>query len=791
MTAYKGFVSHIVYRNEENSYTVFELTLTGSDNGNSTGSDNGNKAGSDSGTRTGTGQAGSADQPDSSELGDVMTCVGYPVSISEGESCVVEGEYTTHPVYGEQLRVRSYRMIAPENAQAMYRYLAAGSIKRIGPAMAARIIKMFGDDTLRVMEEEPEKLARVKGISLNIAREIGAQMEDKKDLRDAMIFLQKYGIGSAHASRIWQTYGMGLYEIMKTNPYRLAEDIRGIGFATADEIARRIGIRADSEYRIRSGLLYNLFLASGEGHSFLPRDILLKRTGELLRLSPDEVLLQMENLAIEGRLKIRWRGEDRSEAEVYLTGVYRREQEIARMLLDLDARLRGSSKDKAALRKMEDRISALEKEEKITLDPLQRKAVLEAASKEKLEVVLAAPTGRAARRMSEATGCPAMTIHRLLGVRSAEDSDSGESGFPDAGGEYSAGGAIGEKQGGFSYFERGKDKPIEADVVIIDEMSMVDMNLFHALLMAVPAGARLVMVGDVNQLPSVGPGCVLQDLIESGSFHTIMLRHIFRQASESDIVMNAHRILEGTSLPMDNKSRDFFFLERDQVPVIYKHTVQLIRQMLPGYVGCRPEDIQVLTPMRRGNLGVARLNEVLQSVLNPPAAGKREHEDHDTVFREGDKVMQTRNNYSIEWEIRGNFGMPVEQGTGIFNGDFGRIMEIDPGRKVMTVCFDDARMVEYQFSDLEDLDLAYAITVHKSQGSEYPAVILPLLSGPSGLFNRNLLYTAVTRARKCVVMLGSRGAVDRMIANTQRTHRYTGLRERILEMGDGKDGGFS
>ena len=817
MTAYKGFVSHIVYRNEENSYTVFELTLTESADGTSAGSDSGTSTGSDNGNSTGSSPAGSAEQPDTSELGDVMTCVGYPVSISEGESCVVEGEYTTHPVYGEQLRVRSYRMIAPENAQAMYRYLAAGSIKRIGPAMAARIIKMFGDDTLRVMEEEPEKLARVKGISLNIAREIGAQMEDKKDLRDAMIFLQKYGIGSAHASRIWQTYGMGLYEIMKTNPYRLAEDIRGIGFATADEIARRIGIRADSEYRIRSGLLYNLFMASGEGHSFLPRDILLKRTGELLRLPPDEVLLQMENLAIEGRLKIRWRGEDRSEAEVYLTGVYRREQEIARMLLDLDARLRGSSKDKAALRKMEDRISALEKEEKITLDPLQRKAVLEAASNavllisggpgtgktttintiirffkgEKLEVVLAAPTGRAARRMSEATGYPAMTIHRLLGVRSPEDSDPGEGGFPDAGREYSAGGSAGEKQGGFSYFERGKDNPIKADVVIIDEMSMVDMNLFHALLLAVPAGARLVMVGDVNQLPSVGPGCVLQDLIESGSFHTIMLRHIFRQASESDIVMNAHRILEGTSLPMDNKSRDFFFLERDQVPVIYKHTVQLIRQMLPGYVGCRPEDIQVLTPMRRGNLGVARLNEVLQSVLNPPAAGKREHEDHDTVFREGDKVMQTRNNYSIEWEIRGNFGMPVEQGTGIFNGDFGRIMEIDPGRKVMTVCFDDARMVEYQFSDLEDLDLAYAITVHKSQGSEYPAVILPLLSGPSGLFNRNLLYTAVTRARKCVVMLGSRGAVDRMIANTQRTHRYTGLRERILEMGDGKDGGFS
>ena len=378
------------------------------------------------------------------------------------------------------------------------------------------------------------------------------------------------------------------------------------------------------------------------------------------------------------------------------------------------------------------------------------------------KVLCCAPTGKAARLMERSTGEPASTIHRALGLVADEDGKFGEP----------------EKLGDVNY-------------VLVDEASMVDMNLFHALLLAVPAGARLVMVGDVNQLPSVGPGCVLQDLIESGSFHTIMLRHIFRQASESDIVMNAHRILEGTSLPMDNKSRDFFFRERDQVPVIYKHTVQLIRQMLPGYVGCRPEDIQVLTPMRRGNLGVARLNEVLQSVLNPPAAGKREHEDHDTVFREGDKVMQTRNNYSIEWEIRGNFGMPVEQGTGIFNGDFGRIMEIDLGRKVMTVCFDDARMVEYQFSDLEDLDLAYAITVHKSQGSEYPAVILPLLSGPSGLFNRNLLYTAVTRARKCVVMLGSRGAVDRMIANTQRTHRYTGLRERILEMGDGKDGGFS
>ena len=810
MTELKGFVSHIVYRNEENGYTVFEMTLTESV-GNAP-------------------QEGSVSDLDAADIGDVITCVGSPVSISEGEGCTVAGTCTTHPVYGDQFRVQSYRAVAPENAQAMYRYLAAGSIKGIGPAMAARIVKRFGDDTLRIMEEEPEKLAGVKGISMRIAREIGAQMEDKKDLRDAMIFLQQYGIGSAHAVKIWQAYGTGLYEIMKNNPYRLAEDIRGIGFATADDIARRIGIRADSEYRIRSGILYTLFLASGEGHSFLPEEVLVQRTCALLHLPAEEILVQMENLAVERRLRIRRPAAGPApEVEVYLTGVFRREQDIARMLLDLDAQIQRASRDASIRKKVEKKIARLEQEEEITLDPLQRKAVAEAAANaillitggpgtgktttintiiryfmsEDLRVLLAAPTGRAARRMSEATGFPAMTIHRLLGVRSVTDADDekeflksegrsasgaaaagfyGDLGTGYAPGSGGNGGKSGDGQN-YSYFERGADNPLEADVVIIDEMSMVDMNLFHYLLRAVPIGARLILVGDVNQLPSVGPGCVLQDLIDSRAFHTIMLRHVFRQASRSDIVMNAHRILEGQSLPMDNKSRDFFFLERDQVPVIYKHTVQLIREMLPKYVGCRPEEIQVLTPMRRGSLGVERLNEVLQSVLNPPARGRREHVRRETVFREGDKVMQTRNNYQIEWEVRGNFGMPIDRGTGIFNGDFGRIEEIDPDTEMMTVIFDDARTVEYPFAELEDLELAYAITVHKSQGSEYPAVILPLLAGPSGLFNRNLLYTAVTRARSCVVLLGSRDAVDRMIANTRRTHRWTGLRDRITELG--------
>lgn len=820
MAAFKGFVSHIIYRNEENGYTVFEVTLTGEDC-----------------IPAGEAGAGSPETDADAGSGEPLTCVGYPPSIREGESCAVEGEYVTHPVYGEQLRVQAYRALAPEGVDAIYRYLSAGGIRGIGQATAAKIVRRFGRDALRVMEEEPEKLAQIRGISLRIAREIGAQMEDRKEQRDAMIFLQQYGIGNVHAVRIWQAYGIGLYEVLQTNPYRLAEEIRGIGFATADEIARRAGIRADSEFRIRSGLLYVLAQALGEGNSFLPEDDLVRRTCTLLRLPPEDVLLQTENLAVERRLRLRRRPsappgelppspEGPAQAdpavEVYLAAVYRREQEIARMLLDLDAAVQASPLGGSARGKLEEKVARLEAEEEITLDPLQRQAVLESARNavlvitggpgtgktttintiirffrgEDMQVLLAAPTGRAARRMTEATGSEAMTIHRLLGVRTVGDGEEGRDGpFMDKGalfaGGFSAesappGGREGQKSEkknkNYSFFERKEDNPLEADAVIIDEMSMVDMNLFHALLRAVPPGARLVLVGDVNQLPSVGPGCVLQDLIEAGAFHTIMLRHIFRQASESDIVMNAHRILEGESLPMDNRSRDFFFLERDRVPVIYKHTVELLSRMLPGYVGCRPEEIQVLTPMRRGSLGVERLNAVLQSVLNPPAKGRREHVHQETVFREGDKVMQTRNNYQLSWEKRGNFGMPIEQGEGIFNGDFGRIEQIDPQTETMMVCFDDARTVEYPFQELDDLELAYAITVHKSQGSEYPAVILPLLDGPSGLFNRNLLYTAVTRARNCVVVLGSRGAVDRMIANNRRSGRHTGLRDRITEM---------
>ena len=745
MEEIKGYVAHIIYRNEENAYTVFELDY-------------------------GKGS---------------VTCTGFPPAISEGESCRVEGEMTSHPVYGDQMRISSYEAIEPETTQAVFRYLSSGAIKGIGESLARRILKKFGEDTMRILDEEPERLAEIKGISPRKAREISAQIEGKRDQRDAMVFLQQYGIGGRHALRIWKTYGMKLYEVIKENPYRLADDIRGIGFATADEIASRVGIRADSDFRIRSGILYMLSQVLTDGSTWMERSMVIRRTAELLSLGEDQIDLQLDNLAMDRKLMIKNR---EGTAQVYSMGAYRREQQIARALLELDTAPLSVSGDMTT----EERIRKIEEREGIELDELQRQAVLLAADhaillisggpgtgktttintiiryfqEEDMEVMLCAPTGRAAKRMKEATGMEAMTIHRMLGVRAREGEEDRDASAAPL----------------LTDFGRDEENPLEADVIIVDEMSMVDMYLFHALLKAVRSGTRLILVGDVNQLPSVGPGRILQDLIRSGAFRTVILKKIFRQAAESDIVVNAHRILKGEMPSLGNKSRDFFFLERDSLPVIYKNTVQLIREMLPGYVKCTPDEIQVLTPMRKGNLGVQRLNEVLQSVLNPPAPDKREYIREEVTFREGDKVMQTRNNYQIEWQIRGNFGLPLEKGTGIFNGDFGRILSVDPSREILTVRFDEDREVDYPFGELEDLELAYAVTVHKSQGSEYPAVILPLLSGPRGLFNRNLLYTAVTRARSCVVILGSREAVRTMTDNVRENIRNTGLEERIHEL---------
>lgn len=742
MEQVKGYVEHIIYRNDDNGYTVMNLM-----NGE-----------------------------------EEIVCVGNFRTIDLGETLEVSGNYTEHPMYGIQLKAESYRVVEPDDEAGMERYLASGAIKGIGAALASRIIKKFGKDTFRVIEEEPERLAEIKGISEKKAREIAVRMEEKKDMRSAMVFLQKYGISDAMAVSIYNTYGEGIYGVMRENPYRLAEDVGGIGFRAADEIARKAGIHMDSDYRIRSGILYALAQSMAEGNIYLPENILLERCTSLLEVDKEGIEPQISNLAMEKKIVVKLADEKR----IYAASAYYEELNCAKMLHDLNISMtQGNGWEASEEKRVQQRISMLEKTQKIRLDELQKQAVLESIkngimiltggpgtgktttintmigyfAEEGMDIFLAAPTGRAAKRMTEATGYEAKTIHRLLELNGA---------------------SVEEKR--LAKFERNEENPLEADVIIIDEMSMVDIHLFQALLKAIMPGTRLVMAGDINQLPPVGPGQVLRDLIDSGYFPKVMLQKIFRQAEESDIVVNAHRIHEGKNIALDNKSRDFFFLERNDVNVIYKHMIQLIREKLPPYVNAGSYDIQVLTPMRKGSLGVETLNGILQQYLNPPDASKEEHPYGNGLFRVGDKVMQIKNNYQMEWEVVSKYGIPVDKGLGVFNGDMGVIREINEFSQELVVEFDECRRVAYPFHQLDEIELAYAVTIHKSQGSEYPAVIMPLLSGPRMLMNRNLLYTGVTRAKYCVTILGSRQMVGDMIANESQNRRYTSLCDRIREM---------
>lgn len=730
-----GYIDHIIFRNEENGYTVFQFH---------------------------------------NENGEV-TCVGKFPYIGDGEFLELEGEYVMHPSYGLQLQVTGHKVKEPEDRESIERYFGSGAVKGIGPALAGKIVAKFGEDTFRIMEEEPERLAEIKGISERKAREICVQVEEKKDLRQAMIYLQKYGISINLAVKIYQKYGLGIYSILEENPYRLADDIEGVGFKTADEIAFRIGIHTDSDFRIQSGIFYTLLQSVQEGHVYLEEKVLSVKAAQLLEVEITDIEKYLMDLAMEKKVVLK---QDEEQVRVYPAKYYYMEMNTARMLKELNIRY---EEDDSLIRK---RIEKLEKQNESTLDERQREAVAEAVKNgifiltggpgtgktttinamiryflsEGMDIRLAAPTGRAAKRMTETTGYEAQTIHRLLEV----------SGNPEETGK-----------GGFG---RNQENPLETDVVIIDEMSMVDLPLMHALLSAVIPGTRLILVGDINQLPSVGPGKVLKDLIDSEVFPVMMLTRIFRQAQESDIVVNAHRINAGLEVRLDNKSRDFFFLKRQDADVIISVILTLIQKKLPRYVDAKMTDIQVLAPMKKGLLGVERLNRILQQYLNPPSPKKQEKEYGEKIFRVGDKVMQTKNNYQLEWEIATKYGLVVDKGIGVFNGDIGIVTAIHTYDETVEVEFDEKRKVKYPFKLLDELELAYAVTIHKSQGSEYPAVIIPLLSGPKQLYCRNLLYTAVTRAKKCVTLVGSDTVFQEMIRNVEEQKRNTSLSERIREL---------
>lgn len=753
MATVSGYVEKIKYRNEENGYSILNVSADGLD----------------------------------------YVLVGTFPYISEGDFIEATGRDVEHPVYGDQIQVESYELKAPEDTASMERYLGSGAIRGVGTALAARIVRRFKADTFRIIEEEPERLAEVKGISEKMARAISEQMESKKEMRQAMMFLQDYGISMSLALKIYNEYGPRMYAIIKENPYRLADDIQGVGFKMADEIAQKVGIFTDSDFRIRSGIYYTLLQSVANGHTYLPQEELLASASELLHVDPSVMEKHLTDLQMEKKIVVKVNEENVLDSEtaaqeidppsrhVYASQYYYTELNTARMLHDLN--LRGSEPE-AEIRKKLEKIC---EEEKIEPDELQIRAVIEAVNsglliitggpgtgktttintiiryfeQEEMEILLAAPTGRAAKRMTEATGYEARTIHRLLELTGVPSDDKDTSGM---------------------HFERNEENPLDADAIIIDEMSMVDIYLMHALLRAVNPGTRLILVGDTNQLPSVGPGNVLRDLIASKAFNVVQLTRIFRQATESDIIVNAHKINDGERIPLGKRSKDFLFIRREQPDAIISAMLTLVREKLPNYVHADMFDIQIMTPMRKGALGVERLNTILQSFLNPQDPSKPEKEVGGTIYRVGDKVMQIKNNYQIEWETRNRYGIPVDSGAGVFNGDIGIIREINTFAEELTVEFDEGKMVDYSFKQLEELELAYAITIHKSQGSEYPAVVIPVYSGPRMLMTRNLIYTAVTRARACVCLVGIPEMLQAMVDNEVEQRRYTGLKIRIQEV---------
>ena len=746
----EGTVEDVIFHNDDNGYAVFDFK---------------------------------------SDDGDEIICVGTVPQIRRGDMLKLTGGMVIHPTYGLQFKVEFYERVVPTTAVAIEKYLSSGIVKGIGPKTAKKIVDKFGAATFYVIEEKFDRLVEIKGITYDKALAVHNSFCSQRDIRKVVLYLQEFGVTPAFAMKVYKKYGYRTIDIIKENPYRMAEDIAGIGFKTADRIAYSMGIPTDSPNRVKSGIKYILSESLLDGNVFMPKDSLIRQAGEILSVDEEMVDNSLRELQIEH--KVFNENIDGTDA-VYLMTMYYTEISAAKKLLELSF-----FHDDADLKKINDKIDAVEDLSGICLAKQQRTAVIEAMREGVLvitggpgtgnttiihtiiqifkssgmEVVLAAPTGRAAKRMTETTGIEAKTIHRMLGVAYADDDN------------------------GRQKFDKNETEPIEADVIIIDEVSMVDMQLFNNLLKAIEPGTRLILVGDANQLPSVAAGNVLKDIIKSEKIKVVRLTEIFRQARESAIITNAHKINSGEEPVMNGKNTDFFFVNAQYAPEVPGKIVELITKRLPKFTGVDSfSDMQVLTPMRKGDIGAAGLNKTLQKALNPPSDGKKEYETSSCTFREGDKVMQIKNNYNISWKIENRLGKVIDDGTGIYNGDMGIIKSINKQAETITVLFDDMRQAVYEFTALDELELAYAVTIHKSQGSEYPVVIIPIHSGPPMLMSRNLLYTAVTRAKKFVIIVGLKSSVNRMVANDREVSRYSGFAYRLetlydfmLETGDDGD----
>ena len=738
-----GSIEGVIFHNEENGYTVFLLSQD--------------------------------------ESRGTITCIGYLHEPLEGENLVVQGNYVQSPKYGRQFSITSFERTKPTSLAGIEKYLASGVIKGIGEKTAREIVKRFGEEAFDVIENEPKKLAKIRGISLKKALQFSEIFHATKNQRQSMLFLQELGLSPAAAMKVYKKYGEETSEIVRQNPYRLADDIDGIGFKTADAIAFKLGMQQDSPERISAGVRYCLWEATSEGHTYVPQDSIVKTSAELLYVDVSIIQNELTNMQIMRQI-MREKPEGSEETLVFATPLYYAEIYIARKLSSLNHAHSSQNVGKEHL----DNLKKLEEENAIELSEGQRQAVLLALSQgvliitggpgtgktttintiigllesQGLDVSLAAPTGRAAKRMTEATGREAKTIHRLLEVNFISEDNRRQ------------------------VFNKNEDNPIETDVLIVDETSMMDVLLTQSLLKAVAEGTRLIFVGDVDQLPSVGPGNMLKDIINSGTLPVARLTEVFRQAAESAIITNAHRINKGLYPSVNEKEKDFFFMKRRIPEEISATILDLVINRLAAYKNFDPKtDIQVLTPMRKGQLGVQNLNKVLQEKINPPSPQKKEREYGQIIFREGDKVMQIRNNYDAKWEAYNQNGVMIDFGSGIFNGDMGLVEAIDE-EAGMTVCFDEARYVDYEFSQLDELELAYAVTVHKSQGSEYRVVVMPVFSGPPMLFTRNLLYTAVTRAKELAVLVGGVDFLHKMVDNNRISRRFTALERRLSDLAE-------